>query len=204
MLWYNTLQKQKVCYLIQDKNSKFAHLNLISISKLITLSKVMSTDILALLLMTSSTGSHTLHMYAGQCQKKYSYYLSSNTSRRKLFYHAHISSHLTYASTVWECCSDILFRKLNSLHRRAAKLMLPDPSIITEAKIHRLGLLPLREKLMLNKAVLVFKACRNHSPQYLASLFVCSNNRSSSKTIILPKPRIYFFKTSFSFSCASI
>ena len=62
-----------------------------------------------------------------------------DTSKRKLFYHAHISSHLTYASTVWDGRSDILFQKLNSLHRRAAKLMLPDPFITTEAKIRRLG-----------------------------------------------------------------
>ena len=31
-----------------------------------------------------------------------------DTPKRKLFYHAHISSHLTYASTVWDGCSDIL------------------------------------------------------------------------------------------------
>ena len=63
-----------------------------------------------------------------------------DTSKRKLFYHAHISSHLTYASTVWDGYSDILFKKkLNSLHRRAAKLMLPDPSTTTEAKMQCLG-----------------------------------------------------------------
>ena len=63
--------------------------------------------------------------------------------------------------------SDISFKKLNSLHRRTAKLMLPDPFTTTEAKIQHLGLLPLREKLIVNKAVLVFKACRNLAPQYL-------------------------------------
>ena len=31
-----------------------------------------------------------------------------DTPKRKLFYHARISSHLTYASTVWDGCSDIL------------------------------------------------------------------------------------------------
>ena len=70
----------------------------------------------------------------------------------------------------------------NSLQRRAAKLMLPDPSTTTEAKIYRWVLLPLRQKLMFNKAVLVFKACRNLAPQYLTSLFVCSNSRSSRRT----------------------
>ena len=50
-----------------------------------------------------------------------------DTPKNKLFYHAHISPHLTYASIVWDGCSrDILFNKLNSLHRRAAKLMISD------------------------------------------------------------------------------
>ena len=48
-----------------------------------------------------------------------------DTSKQKLFYYAHISPHLTYASTVWDGCSDILFHKPNSLHRKAAKLMCP-------------------------------------------------------------------------------
>ena len=54
-----------------------------------------------------------------------------DTPKRKLFYHAQISPHLTYASTVWDGCSDILFNKLNSLHRRAAKLMISDSSLST-------------------------------------------------------------------------
>ena len=39
-----------------------------------------------------------------------------DTSKQKLFYYAHISPHLTYASTVWDGFSDILFHKLNFLH----------------------------------------------------------------------------------------
>ena len=84
-----------------------------------------------------------------QCQKTLfcSSDLSSNTLwtllKNELFYHAHISSHRTYENAVWNGCSDIIFKQLNSLHRRAAKLTLPDPSKATEAKILRLGLLPL-------------------------------------------------------------
>ena len=119
-----------------------------------------------------------------------------DTPKRKLFYHAHISSHLTYASTVWEGCGDILFKKLNSLHRRAAKLMISDPSSLTDTKLRYLGILPLKEKLM---AVLVFKAYKNLAPPYLKQLFICSNIRVTSRYITLPKPRIDLFKTSFSF-----
>ena len=77
-----------------------------------------------------------------------------DTFKSKLFYHVHISSHLTYASTVWDGCSDILFNEPNSLHRRAAKLMISDSSLSTDTKLRYLGILPLKEKLMFNKAVL--------------------------------------------------
>ena len=87
-----------------------------------------------------------------------------DTPKRKLFYHAHISPYLTYTSAVWDGCSDILFNKLNSLHRRAAKLMIYDSSLSTDTKLLYLGILPLKEKLMFNKAVLVFKAYKNLAP----------------------------------------
>ena len=55
-------------------------------------------------------------------QKQTKMYLLSHlihlvdTFKQKLFYYAHISPHLTYASTVWDGFSDILFHKLNFLH----------------------------------------------------------------------------------------
>ena len=118
-------------------------------------------------------------------------------STRKLFYHAHISPHLTYASTVWDGCIEILFQKLNSVHRRAAKLMMPDLSLITDAKLQHLGLLPLREKLVFNKAELVlFKACHNMAPQYLEDRFMCHSSRVLLRSMTLPKPKRDLFKTS--------
>ena len=45
---------------------------------------------------------------------------------RKLFFNVHIKPHIDYASVVWDGCSDVLKKRLNSLHRRAVKLILPD------------------------------------------------------------------------------
>ena len=72
-----------------------------------------------------------------------------------------------------------------------------------DTKLRYLGLFPLKEKLMFNKAVLVFKACIKHAPPYLKQLFICSNTRAASWFIALPKPGIDLFKTNFSFSGAS-
>ena len=96
-----------------------------------------------------------------------------DTPKRKLFYHAHISPHLTYAPTVWDGYSDILLNKLNALHRRAANLMISDSSLTTDTKLRYLGLLPFKEKFMFNEAVFVFKEYRNLAPPYLNHLFIC-------------------------------
>ena len=50
---------------------------------------------------------------------KLKYYL--NFESRKLFFHAHIKSHIDYASTIWDRCADVHLIRLNSLYRRAAK-----------------------------------------------------------------------------------
>ena len=54
---------------------------------------------------------------------------------RKLFFNAHLMAHINYASTVWSNASEVHLKKLNSFHRRAAKLILPDHSLSTQAKL---------------------------------------------------------------------
>ena len=61
-----------------------------------------------------------------------------------------------------------------------------------------------RKSLKFNKAVLVFKAYRNLAPQCPKDLFICYNSRAQSRSMILPKPTIDLFKTSFSFAGASL
>ena len=79
-------------------------------------------------------------------------------------------------------------------------LMIADSFLTTDTKLRYLGLHPLKEKLMFNKAVLGFKAYRNLAPPYLKQLFICSNTRATSRFRTLPKPRMDLLKTSFSFS----
>ena len=162
MSWFYILQKQKVWYLLLGKNISFACFTLILVLKTVILNKFMSTGTLALLLMMNLAGDHTLLAFVKQFQKIFICCHSSDT-KRKLFYHAHISSHLTYASTVWDGCSDILFNKLNSLHRRATKLTIFDSSLTTDTKLRYLGLLPLKEKLMFNKTALALKSLKKNS-----------------------------------------
>ena len=75
--------------------------------------------------------------------------------------------------------------------------MISDSSLTTDTKLRYLGLL-------FNKAVLVIKAYRNLAPPYLKQLSICSSTQATSRFITLPEPRIDRFKTSFSFSDASL
>ena len=54
---------------------------------------------------------------------------------RKLFFNAHIKPHIDYASVVWNGCGDVLKIRLNYLHRRAVKLILPDRTVTTDQKV---------------------------------------------------------------------
>ena len=121
-------------------------------------------------------------------------YVSSQTL--KIFYCSHILPHISFSSTVWDGCGETRLNKLNSLHRRAAKLLLPDKN--SDEKMKALSILPLQKQLYFNKAVLMFKVNRRMTPSYIVSLFTESNNRTNR--YVLPKPRIDLYKTSLSFS----
>ena len=53
---------------------------------------------------------------------------------RKLFFSAHTKLHIDYASVVWDGCSDVLKKRLNSLHRRAVELIFPDQTLTIDQK----------------------------------------------------------------------
>ena len=94
----------------------------------------MSIGIMALLLTINSSCNRELQMCAKEYQKPVPI-IPAQTLCGYFQMKAHMSPHLIHVSTVWDGCSDILFQKINSRHRRAAKLMLPDSSLTTKAKL---------------------------------------------------------------------
>merc|ERR1711860_237304 len=64
-----------------------------------------------------------------------------------LFFNAHIMSHLNYASTIWDGCSQDTFKKLNSIHRRAVKQINCSQATSTDEKLKKLNILPLKKQL---------------------------------------------------------
>ena len=69
---------------------------------------------------------------------------------------------------MWDGCGEVHFKKLNSLNRRAGKLILPDPSLATEQKLSALGILNLTQQLTCNKGTFIHEVVNNYYPNYLA------------------------------------
>ena len=131
--------------------------------------------------------------------------LSSYASRDALlmFYNAHILSHINYASSLWDSAGELHLKKVDSLYRRAAKIIGRGLQISTEEKQKHLKMLPLKKQLFYNKAVLMFKVWYGDVPGYLTSDFRKATARYHSSNFILPLTRIDLFKRSLIFSGAS-
>ena len=117
-----------------------------------------------------------------------------------LFFNAHIMSHINYASTIWDGCSQDTFKKLNALHRRAVKQINSCQITPTDEKLKKLNILPLRKQLDLNKTMLIHRIYNNQTPTYLTEIITKASNRYNSKKLIVPHPKLDLFKTSLSFS----
>ena len=154
------------------------------------------------------------HLYhLGKVLSKHLFLLSklkhlADEPTRKLFYHAHIQPHLDYVSTIWDGASEANMKKLNSLHRRSAKLIIDKSRrhISTDEKLKKLGILPLCKQLSFNKAILMRKITLSKVPTYLTDLFVTSDvpYRTLRNELVVPKPRIDLFKASLSYSGAKL
>ena len=124
-------------------------------------------------------GKSRSNTYANKCENnkknKTQFLLSQlqniiHTDTRNIYYNPHIKPHIDAASVVWDSCSEVHFKKMNSLRRRAGRLILPDPSLSTQQKMSALGILNRPQQLNYNKGVFMHKVLNNNFPNYLAQL----------------------------------
>ena len=127
-----------------------------------------------------------------------------NSDARKMFFHAHCLSRINYASVIWSDAANFHLLKLHSLHRRAARLILPDPTITTQQKLIALDILPLSKQFEYNKALIIFKIRMKLAPTYLENLLQKATERYGSERLIPPYPRVDIYKTSFAFSGSTV
>jgi len=127
---------------------------------------------------------------------------------RKLFYNSYIQPYLDYCNTVWGNSNDKNLAKLAHLQKRAFELI----SIQKESKeklAGKLKILPIKDRICLRKAKLMYRIANNSAPEYLQSLFKyrlpgnTPHLRSmSTKHYKTPKPNKELFKKSFQYSGA--
>jgi hypothetical protein len=118
----------------------------------------------------------------------------------ELFYNAHCMSHINYASTIWSGAAQVHLQKLNSLHRRAVKIISPHPAQSADDVMKTLKILPLHNQFDYNIALLMFKTIHASAPQYLDDLLIKTTDRYGSDKYSYPKTRLDMFKHSFSFA----
>ena len=128
----------------------------------------------------------------------------SNQQGLLIFFHAHCMSHLNYASTVWSAwTSQCNINRLNTLHRRAIKIISTESNISTDQKLRNLNILSLKNQFTFNSVTLMYKVTHQKCPHYLEKLFK-SSPRIRVPTYKLPYARIDLFKGSFSFHGVSV
>ena len=60
-------------------------------------------------------------------------------------------------------CSDILKKRLNSLRRRAAKLILPGTTLTTDQKLREMRIMNLHKQLDYNKGLFMYRVLSNEA-----------------------------------------
>ena len=127
---------------------------------------------------------------------------------RKLFFNAYILPHLDYCCVIWGSCSASQEQKLIRFQKRAARLIL-DKDIDTPSSIlfRELNWMPFPDRVVFQKAVLIFKILNGLAPAYLNDIFIPTSNvhnrnlRSASECqFYSPRPNTEFFRKSFSYS----
>ena len=98
---------------------------------------------------------------------------------RELF-NSHIKPHIDYASVVWDGCSDVLKKRLNSLHIRAVKLIFPDTTLTTDQKLKEMRIMSLQKKLEYNKGLFMYRVLNNEAPEYISNLYTHTPSRYSN------------------------
>lgn len=122
----------------------------------------------------------------------------------KLFFHGHILSHINYASNIWCNASQIQIKRLDSLHKRAIKILSTNKDLTKVEKYINLQLLPFSEQLVYNGCILMYKIYYDMAPNYLNSFFHKARAENRCLLYILPLPRIDLYKSSLAFWGAKI
>ena len=91
---------------------------------------------------------------------------------------------------------------LESLHRRAIKLVFPDTLVTTDQKLKEMRK-SLQKQPEYKKGLFMYRVLNNEAPEYISNLYTNTPScHSRNYQLSSPRPRIDMFETSISFSGA--
>ena len=130
---------------------------------------------------------------------------------QKQFYQGYILLLLDYGSVSWGSTSTANVERLSKLQKRAARIILKadfdTPSVLM---FQELDWLSVRSRIKYNKAVIIYKALNNMTPDYITKLLIpmsqthSLNLRSGQNgTLYTPLARTLLYSASGAFSCSA-
>ena len=135
-----------------------------------------------------------------------------NIPTRKLFYNAYILPHLDYCCSVWGNANTELMTSIIKFQKRAARSSLDKPiETSSEELFAELKWMTFPERVMYQKAILMYKIMHNLTPAYLTNMFTFSKEvhdrtlRSTADNLLyIPKPNIEHYRNSLAYSGSKI
>ena len=106
---------------------------------------------------------------------------------------------IDYGSTLWDSSSMNILKPLHSVYKRALKNVLNKGSRLTTADYLLLQILPLKDRFLFNKSMIMNKINSGTAPLTLCNQFTKIETRNSSK-FLTPIPRIDLYKSSLLYS----
>lgn len=134
-------------------------------------------------------------------------------SSRKLFYNAYILPHFDYCCIVWGNCRTSLEESIVRFQKRAARLILDIHDINTPSEFlfETLQWMTFPERVIYQKAILMFKIINNLAPSYLLNSLTFTSDihskelrSSNTNQIYMPKPMKESFRKSLLYSGSNI
>ena len=131
---------------------------------------------------------------------------------QKLFYQSYILPLIDYGCNTWGTTSNLNIERISKLQKRAARIILQADNLTPfSLMLEELGWLSIPKRLMLNKAILTFKALNKLTPTYITDLLkpVLESHPLSLKSSVnallsIPRSRTALYDSSFSYSASKL
>ena len=135
-----------------------------------------------------------------------------NVPTRKLFYNAYILPHLDYCCSIWGNSNTELMNTVVKFQKRAARSILDKPIETPSVELFsELKWMMFPDRVIYQKAILMYKIMHNLAPSYLSNIFTLSSEvherslRSTTENLLyVPKPKIELYRNSLAYSGSKI